>query len=404
MSFTSRWSDVYVAAGARAVSVCGDFLAATTLALVLQQAGHGGLAVSGLMVAAALPLALAAPIAGRIADRVDSRTILVVAGFAQAAVCVVLAFTHHPVAVIGLVALLACGLAVTQPTLAALVPEMVREDDLAKASGINQTAGVIGMMIAPALAGVLLGQTGARLPLLLDAASYLSLVVAGFILRTRRHQKAEAKTSAGTSFRLRDDRVLTVMVGAMAAVIAGVGLFNVVAVFLIRDTLGASTTVFGLVEACWTVGMLVGSVLFGRMPRARMTVRGLLLISAAICVPMLAAAGVGSAGWLVPLWLLGGIGNAGANVYVMVIIADRTGKAVRGRAFAVTAAAFQGAGLAGLLLAGPLVERFEPRPLVAASAVLGLVTALVCLVLVRPATPGTRAAVDPEPMRDSVGA
>src|ERR1044072_2483983 len=107
MSFTSRWSDVYVAAGARGVSVCGDFLAATTLALVLQQAGHGCLAVSGLMVAAALPLALVAPIAGRIADRVDSRTILVVAGFAQAAVCVVLAFTHHPVAVIGLVALLA---------------------------------------------------------------------------------------------------------------------------------------------------------------------------------------------------------------------------------------------------------------------------------------------------------
>lgn len=404
MSFTSRWSDVYVAAGARAVSVCGDFLAATTLALVLQQAGHGGLAVSGLMVAAALPLALAAPIAGRIADRVDSRTILVVAGFAQAAICVVLAFTHHPVAVIGLVALLACGLAVTQPTLAALIPEMVREDDLAKASGINQTAGVIGMMIAPALAGVLLGQTGARLPLLLDAASYLSLVVAGFVLRTRRRQKAEAKISAGTSFRLRDDRVLTVMVGAMAAVIAGVGLFNVVAVFLIRDTLGASTTVFGLVEACWTVGMLVGSVLFARVPRDRMTVRGLLLISAAICVPMLAAAGVGSAGWLVPLWLLGGLGNAGANVYVMVIIADRTAKAVRGRAFAVTAAAFQGAGLAGLLLAGPLVERFEPRPLVAASAVLGLVTALVCLVFVRPATPGTRAAVDPEPVRDSVGA
>jgi MFS family permease len=404
MSFTSRWSDVYVAAGARGVSVCGDFLAATTLALVLQQAGHGGLTVSGLMVAAALPLALAAPISGRIADRVDSRTVLVVAGLAQAAICLVLAFTHQPVAIIGLVALLACGLAVTQPTLAALVPEMVREEDLAKASGINQTAGVIGMMIAPALAGVLVGQTGSRLPLLLDAASYLALVVAGFALRTRRHHRTRKHTSTAASFRLRDDRVLTVMVGAMSAVIAGVGLFNVVAVFLIRDTLGASTTVFGLVEACWTVGMLVGGVLFARVPRNRMTVRGLLLIGAATCVPMLAAAAAGNAGWLVPLWLLGGIGNAGANVYVMVIVADRTAATVRGRAFAVTGAAFQGAGLAGLLLAGPLVERFEPRPLVALSAALGLLIALICLVLVRPSTPGTPAAVGPERARDSVRA
>jgi len=50
----------------------------------------------------------------------------VIAGLAQALVCLVLAFTTHPVAIIALVALLACGLAVTQPTLSALVPEMVR--------------------------------------------------------------------------------------------------------------------------------------------------------------------------------------------------------------------------------------------------------------------------------------
>ncbi|HEX5597411.1 MAG TPA: MFS transporter, partial [Micromonosporaceae bacterium] len=59
MSFTvseSRWSDVYLAATARGVSVAGDFLAATALALALQSAGAGGLAVSGMMLAIALPL------------------------------------------------------------------------------------------------------------------------------------------------------------------------------------------------------------------------------------------------------------------------------------------------------------------------------------------------------------
>src|SRR4051795_11039231 len=108
MSFTSgdsRWADVYLVAGSRGVSVCGDFLAATTLALVLQQTGHGGLAVSGLLLAASLPLAALAPIAGRLADRADSRTVLVVAGFAQAALCVALAFTTRPVVIIALVGL-----------------------------------------------------------------------------------------------------------------------------------------------------------------------------------------------------------------------------------------------------------------------------------------------------------
>jgi MFS family permease len=389
MSFTSRWSDVYVVAGTRAVSVCGDFLAATTLALVLQQAGHGGLAVSGLLVAASLPLALLAPIAGRVADRADSRTVLVVAGLAQAAVCLVLAYTEHPVAIIGMVALLSCGLAVTQPTTAALIPRMVREEDLAKASGLSQTAGTLGMLIAPALAGVLVGQSGgARLPLLLDAASYLALVVAGLTIRTRRRAINQQKSVDTVAWKVTGDRTLVLMIGTLAAVVAGLSSFNVFDVFFVRDTLGASTTVFGIVAASWTAGMLVGSALFGRTPRRWITVPALLLLITLSCVPIMAAGAVGNALWLIPLWVVGGIGNGGTNVYIMVIVAGRAPAEAHGRAFAAVGAAVQAAGLAGLLVAGPLVESFDPRVLVTASGAVGLATTLACLVLVRrePAT------------------
>src|ERR1700759_1247302 len=148
MSFTSAqscWRDVYLVAVLRAVSVCGDFLAATTLALLLQQRGHGGGAVSGLLIAATLPVAVVGSFAGRLVDRADSRLLLILCGLAQAAVGARLALVSSPVRIIGLVALLACGLAVTQPTLAALVPAMVRPADLPKASGLSQTAGSIGM-------------------------------------------------------------------------------------------------------------------------------------------------------------------------------------------------------------------------------------------------------------------
>jgi len=402
MSFTSRWSDVYVVAGSRAVSVCGDVLAATTLALVLQQAGHGGLAVSGLMVAAALPLAVLGPVAGRIADRVDSRTVLVAAGLAQALICLVLAFTEHPVAIIGLVALLSCGLAVTQPTLGALIPRMVRAEDLAKASGISQTAGTLGMLVAPALAGVLVGQSGGgRLPLLLDAASYLALAVAGLTVRTRRAINQQ-KARQAAAWRVRHDRTLVVMIGALAAVIAGLDSFNVFQVFFIRDTLGASATVFGLVAASWTGGMLVGSAVFGRTPRRWITVPALFLLITVSCVPILAASAVTGALWLIPLWIIGGIGNGGVNLYLMVIVAGRAPAEAHGRAFAALGAVVQGAGLAGLLIAGPLVELFDPRLLVAAAGAVGLSTTLICLVLVRrePAeTPVRREPIHESPVR-----
>ncbi|GAA2618063.1 MFS transporter [Paractinoplanes durhamensis] len=385
MSFTSdesRWADVYLVSGTRAVSVCGDFLAATTLALVLQQRGHGGLAVSGLLVAASLPLALLAPIGGRIADRFDSRTILVAAGLIQSLICVALAFVHQPVAIIGLVALLAAGLAVTQPTLAALIPQMVRPEDLPKASGFNQTAGVIGTLIAPPLAGVLLGQFGARPPLLIDAVSYLALVVAGLAVKTRRRPALTVQTEAAP-FRVRDDRLLAIMIGTMAVVMAGVSAINVVEIFFIRDTLHASTTTYGLVSACWAAGMLIGSVLFGRVPRAWITVPVLFLIVAGTCLPAAVGALATSALMLVPLLLVGGIFNAGVNVFVMVIIVGRVRAAAHGRAFAALNGAVQLAGLIGLVAAGPLVERFDPRWLLASAAGIGLVVCLAAIPVAR---------------------
>ncbi|WP_436524702.1 MFS transporter [Actinoplanes sp. HUAS TT8] len=386
MSFTSagsRWSDVYLAAAGRGISVCGDFLAATTLALVLQQTGHGGLAVSGLLLAATLPMALLTPLTGRLVDRADSRTLLVTVGLAQAAVCAALAFVSHPVAIIALVALLAAGLAVTQPTLQALLPQMVRKEDLAKAGGIMMTATQIGGLIAPALAGFLVGRTGARLPLLIDAVSYLALVVMALLVRTRRKGLIVEQSTPVAEFRLRADRPLTVMVVAIAAVVGGVSMINVVEVFFIRDTLHASATAYGVVAAAWTAGSMLVAVFAGRIPQRRLTIHLVLGALAGACAAIAAGAAVGSANWLIPLWIVGGAFNGVLNVCMGVIIASRVPAEAHGRAFATVTAVVQGAGLLGFVVAGPLIEQFDPRVLVAATGLAGLLAALACWPLVR---------------------
>jgi MFS family permease len=387
---TSRWPDVYLLAGARGLSRFGDFLAATALALSLQSAGAGGLAVSGLMLAATLPLVVLAPLTGRLADRVDSRRLLVAAGIGQAAVCAALAYVDEPALIIVLVGLLACGLAVTQPTLAALLPQMVRPDDLPRASAINQTAGWLGLLAGPAFAGLLVGQFGVRLPLLLDATSFLFLVVAGLALRTRRGGSAGAQqageTPTAVAWRLPHDSLVLAMAVALAGVVAGVGAINVVEVFFIRETLGASTTAYGVVAAMWTVGMLAGAWAFAgtvrRVTSEASLVLVMLLLLAGCCVMVLAAAGVPAAGWLVPLWLLGGLLNGGQGVLQTVVVARRVPAEARGRAFATIEGAVQGAAMLGYLLGGLLLEVLAPRPLVAICGVAGLLAVVAVLPMV----------------------
>ncbi len=189
---------MYLASGARAVSSCGDFLAATALVLQLQQRGAGGFAVAAVLIAAAAPPVLLVRWTGRLADRADSRLLLVATGLAQAAVCVALAFASGPVEIIALVAVLAAGLAVTQPCLSALLPSMVPADDLPKAMALSQTAGSLGLMLAPALGGLLMGRFGLRVPLLADAGSYLAIAAAGRLIRTRRgRQRIQSEAGHG---------------------------------------------------------------------------------------------------------------------------------------------------------------------------------------------------------------
>jgi len=162
-----RWRDVYVSATARGVSYCGDFLSATALALALQARGLGGYAIAALLIAATVPPVVLSPLTGRLVDRVDSRPLLVGVGLAQAVCCAVMAYSTSPAVLIALGALLAAGLAVTGPTFAALLPQMVGRDELPRAAAIGQTASSAGMLVGPALAGLLVGRYGLRVPLLL---------------------------------------------------------------------------------------------------------------------------------------------------------------------------------------------------------------------------------------------
>ncbi|MEU4527117.1 MFS transporter [Micromonospora ureilytica] len=448
MSFTtgeSRWADVWIAAAARGTTICGDFLAATALALALQGAGAGGLAVSGLLLAATLPLVVLAPLAGRLADRVDSRTLLVTIGFTQAAICALLAVVEQPVLVVGLVTLLACGLAVTQPCLAALLPAMVRPADLPRASAISQTAVSLGALGGPVLAGLLVGQFGTRVPLLLDAVTYLALVVAGLLLRTRRGGRRPATSQAAASsqaparsqptassqavsggvptaggtesgWRLRRDPLMLVMVVSTAVVIAAIGGINVIEVFFIRETLGGSPTTYGLVSAAWMAGMLPGTWLAVRLARRLdddgALVRGVLATLAVCSLMVLLAATVPAAGVLVPLWLVGGAANGGENVFANLLTARRVPEAMRARAYASYGAAVQGGSMAGFLIGGALLAAVPPRPLIAGAGVVGLLVVLVFVPVVTRAvrrsanaglaTPGRPA--EPEPTAgDTVG-
>ncbi len=385
------WRDVWIAAMTGAVTGLGTFLVMTTLILTMQEEGQGGLAVSGLIIAESLPVVLLAAVTGRIADRFDSRLILLVAGALQIGACLALAGVHGLGPRILLLTLLCCGTAVVQPTRQALLLTMVTREDLPKASGLTQTASQIGTIAGPALAGFAQGALGPQATLRWAAVAFAGTVVAGLLYRTRRGGAARTPEHvAAATDKVRLDSLLRVMTVGFAVVVGAVAAVNVVDVFFVKSTLGASSGAYGLITSMWTVGMIGGTWITARL-LGRAKDDGAIVIWSFVCLAATSALVVlGSTmttiAPVVAIWLAGGVLNGAENTQVFTVFGRRAPEHARGRLSARMMGAVQGAALLGYAVGGVALEFWSPRTVLAGGGVAGVVAVIAV-------TPWIRAAV-----------
>jgi len=329
-----------------------------------------------LLAAGTIPLvALARPI-GRLVDAHDSRRLLVAGGLAEAAATVPLIFLHAVVPIVVLVAVLGAATSVTASTWSALMPRIAGDDGLARAVSTQQSLSLLVMVGAPAIGGVLAGTYGSGLPVAIDAATFVAIALAATLIRTRRvpAPTVEESTRGGLAI-LRADRVLAPLLAGVAFVVLLVGMVDVVLVFLVRETLHAGGVWYGVAEASWVAGMVAGAVGAGRVRtqpgQVRATIAGVALACAGLAFFTLA-----QAVWiLIPLSIVGGIGNGYAGACASTLLLARTPDSARGRVSATANAVLGGAQGASVLLGGAVAIALSPRAVYATAGVLGLTAA-----------------------------
>jgi len=378
MSFTSvpagRSRDLWLAVVARAVSLLGDEAAVIALTLRLHDSGRGAGAIAALFVAGMLPLVVLAPLAGRLVDRYDSRRLLVWSGLAQAVVCAVLAGVHAVPAVLALVAALGIGQAINGATWQALLPSIVGIERLPAAMSISQSVRTVASIAAPAIGGVLTGLYGARVPLLLDAGTFVVITVAATLVRTRRHvgRPTTAHRQRGGFGVLRDDPVLVVLLSLLAAFIVLGAMVNVIDVFLVRDTLHSSATWYGVLAATWGGGMLLGSLVSGRWRRPDALVRVVIWSAVVLSLSMFGYAVAPAVGAILPAAVAGGAANGLLNYSVNTLTMLRAAEETRGRVAAALSGITSSAMIGSFFIGGVVAGFATPRQIFLASAVLGL--------------------------------
>jgi MFS family permease len=362
------------------VSTFGDGVALIALTLRLQEDGAHPYEVGLLLAAGAVPLLLLARPVGRLVDAHDSRPLLVAGGLAEVAVTIPLIFLHSVIPIVALVAVLGAASSVTAATWSALIPRVVGEDHVAEAVSAQTSLNVLVLVGAPAIGGLLAGAFGSGVPVAIDAASFMVVTVAAALVRTRRVPDRLPSTEESGAARggfgiLWADRVLAPLIAGVALVVLLVGMVDVVLVYLVRVTLEAGGTWYGVAEASWMAGMVAGSVGSGRVRTERGQVRATIAGAGLACAALAGFAIAPTVGILVPLSVIGGIGNGYAGACMSTLLMTRTPDSARGRVSAAANAIFGGAQGVSLLLGGAVAVVLSPREIYAVASLLGLVTA-----------------------------
>ena len=269
------------------VSLLGDQIYLIALSWYVLSATHSPVAAGTLLMSGALPFVLIGPFTGVLADRFDRRAILVAMdaarGILLAAAAAALAFQVIPIWLLFVCSFLLGTLgAVFNPASSAILPNIVSEKQLARASAIDQFlwsgCTLVGMMAG----GILFTLFGIVAVFLINAGSYIVSGVLELCMRLpplpagdrdlragHRHPLRDYLTQLAEGFRyLLGHRTVLVLFSCFAVsnfILWPQGLIYMP--YFFNETLHARAGELSVVIGSAFIGMMLGSIVIPKLQK-----------------------------------------------------------------------------------------------------------------------------------------
>jgi MFS family permease len=347
---------------------------ASNIGTWIQQVAQGWLVVTltdspgwlgAVALATSLPFLVVPLFGGVIADRVDrvkllqiTQTISMVLAFMLAALT--LAGVVEVWHVILLALLNSISNSFDQPTRNALLPDIVKDDELLQAISLQSTAFQGAALIGPAIAGVLVGVIGTGGCFFINGVSFLFVIAALLMMRVPK-SKPKVQRSVGIEMMeglrfLRGSSML-IAVLALTAVFSTFGRsYSTLMPALAKLELHISSEGLGLMYAMPGLGTLIGGFLLAAYGDIKRKGTLIALTSVVTGATVLGLALIGSLVELLPILIVVGITTTVFNAVVTTVLQLNSPGAMRGRVMSYNTIAWRGLTPLGGALAGFVAE------------------------------------------------
>jgi MFS family permease len=372
-----------------AISDTGTWMQVMAQAWVMSALTNQALMLGMVNFAAGIPTLALTMIGGSAADRYDKRMILIATQVVQIATAVtlgVLAATGRIQIwhVILLAAVLGVCVAFEMPAISALVPELVKKEQIATAVALDRSVFHGSRLVGPFVAGIFVARWGTASAFFCNAISFVAMIIALISLPARAKGTAEEEEQRRSGFMeglrfVRSDRTILSMIALIALVTIFV--FPVISVMMplyVRNELHLGAEQFGRLMAISAIGALFGSI--GLLSVAR-ELRLRFMTAAAVVVAVALFFLSRSNSFLLTACCMGtlAIGLSLNFGLAGTIVQERSPAPLRGRVSAIFGLSFFGLmPIAGLMITG-VSDWIGMRPALAIAAILFGIGAVLVL-------------------------
>lgn len=337
-----------------------------------------------------VPMIVLPPIGGVVADRLPRLKLLKFTQISSAVLAALLGVlvsfgAVQPWHLLAFSFLMASVNAIDNPTRQALLPDLVRTEDMTSAIAINSSVYQGASLFGPTLAGIAISSIGVAGAFYANAVSYFAVVFALFLMHgvpeQSRHDDRQGlfqDFTAGLSYVRSVPLLLALLSLAAVTGIFGRSYQQLLPVFA-RDILDVGTTGFGLMMSAPGAGALAAAVILsaaGDFKGKGIALLGGILVS---CGALIFFALSKSFPLSLALLFLIGLTNMGFRTIMTILLQLSTPAQMRGRVMSLLTVTTQGLTPLGALLTGALAAIISTPEAIVFSSVALAVTAVVIM-------------------------